>query len=87
MASDPSTNCPVEIVIVGNFPDTRYFSVTDNDQHYTAAQHLADLDIDPAEASSGAAGNPFGLNQVNTGSQSYVVPVSLGYVPTYTAPA
>ena len=25
--------CPVELVIVGTFPDVRYFSVTDNDMH------------------------------------------------------
>jgi hypothetical protein len=39
--------CPVELVIVGTFPDVRYFSVTDNDMHYAATQHLADADMDP----------------------------------------
>lgn len=85
MTNNPNSNCQVELVIVGNFPDTRYFSVTDNDEHYTATQHLADADIDPAEARSGASGNPFVPTQIYNGSQPYVAPVSLGYVPPYPA--
>jgi hypothetical protein len=45
--------CPVELVIVGTFPDSRYFSVTDYDMHYANTQHLADAELDPAERPNG----------------------------------
>jgi len=76
-------NCPVEIVIVGAYPNARYFSITDNDAHYSAAQHLSDKDIDPAVS---GMQNPFvvasgGSSPAYNGVQYYVVPVSLGAVP------
>jgi hypothetical protein len=60
------THCPLELVIGGAFPDARYFSITVNDEHNAAAQHLADAGIDPviSESASGSyplppAYNPF----------------------------
>lgn len=77
--------CPVELVMVGTFPDARYFSITDNDMHYTATQHLADAAVDPANSAS----NPFvpgpgGQSPAYTGTQQYLVPISLGYIPQPT---
>ncbi len=69
-------------MIVGTYPSARYFSVTDDDAHYTATQHLADKDIDP-----GVSGmtNPFvvsgGSSPPYDGTQYYAVPVSPGTVP------
>jgi len=80
MANSPGTHCPVELVIAGIFPDVRYFSVSDNDMHYTATQHLADADMDPAIV--GSSQNPFVPGVPNSRTQPYIVPVSLGYVPT-----
>jgi hypothetical protein len=76
--------CPVELVLVGDFPDARYFSITDVDMHETVTQHLADADIDPVNNKGYT--NPFvpgssGSSPPYNGSQSYVVPISLGYVP------
>jgi hypothetical protein len=70
------------LVAVGDFPDSRYFSITVNDMHYTAAQHLADADIDPVNTDK----NPFvpgntGSSPPYTGNQAYLVPISLGITP------
>jgi hypothetical protein len=45
---------PYELILVGTFPNTRYFSITDNDMHYSNAQHLADFTIDPIGCRGGA---------------------------------
>jgi hypothetical protein len=73
--------CPVELVIVGRFPDVRYVSITTNDMHYAATQHLADADIDPVGAPGSSYSNPFTPGVSYDGNQKYLVPVSLGYVP------
>ncbi len=78
--------CPVEVVLAGAFPDVRYFSITQNDMHYAASQHIADLDIDPANST---ITNPFvvgsgGSAPAYDSTQYYVVPVSLGSVPNVT---
>jgi hypothetical protein len=79
--------CPVELVIAGNFPDSRYFSITSNDMHKTIAQHLADEDVVPVGTSQGQSYlNPFALGSTGTspeynGKQAYLVPISLGAVP------
>jgi hypothetical protein len=70
--------CQLELVVVGTFPDARYFSLTDNDMHYSATQHLADFEVDPVEQT---VTNPFLTGVPYTGSQQYVAPVSLGYIP------
>jgi hypothetical protein len=75
--------CPLELVLVGTFPDARYLSITDNDMHYSATQHLADFEVDPVGTS---ITNPFQSGVSYTGAQQYMVPVSLGYLPTSTTP-
>jgi hypothetical protein len=39
--------CPIEVVLAGTFPDVRYFSVVDNDDHLAGTEHIADLGLDP----------------------------------------
>jgi len=34
---DPKSPCPVELVLVGTFPSSRYFDITNNDMHYGLA--------------------------------------------------
>ncbi|HUE03542.1 MAG TPA: hypothetical protein VMR62_28555 [Bryobacteraceae bacterium] len=82
MTNNGNNYCPVEAVIVGYFPDGRYFSVTANDMHYTATQHLSDAEMDPA---TNTTINPFlpGSGNNWTGSQAYMVPVGFGWVPKY----
>lgn len=68
-----------ELVIAGAFPNVRYFAITDNDMHYASAQHLADAAMDTAK--QGQA-NPFTPKVHVNGQQMYVVPISLGSVPS-----
>jgi hypothetical protein len=51
--------CPVELVLVGTFPDWRYFSISQSDMHYATPQHLADAAIDPVGISGNSYSNPF----------------------------
>ena len=87
-------NCQFELVIVGDFPDARYFSITVNDAHNTATQHLMDAAIDPVgnvvNGVPAYSQNPFvpdanGSSPSYTGAQPYLVPISLGAVPSLTA--
>jgi hypothetical protein len=84
-------HCPLELVIEGAFADARYFSITVNDEHNAAAQHLVDAAIDPvaSESTSGTTiytyTNPFvvpsgGSSQPYSSGQAYLVPISLGRV-------
>jgi hypothetical protein len=73
-----SGNCPVELILVGSFPDARYFSITGYDMHYALAQKMLDADIDPAGP---AYVDPFTpMTQYQT-VQPYLVPISLGSLP------
>jgi hypothetical protein len=72
-----NSGCPMEIVMVANFPDARYFSLTNNDMHWGVAQHITDADIVPV----GGAPNPYTKGQPFTGSAQYLIPVGLGYIP------
>jgi hypothetical protein len=76
--------CPIELVVVGTFPDVRYFSITTNDMHYATTQHVADADMDPAGTPGNSYSNPFTPGIPYTGTQEYLVPISLGYVPSST---
>ncbi len=71
--------CPAELVVSGQYPNSRYFSIADYDEHYTTAQHLADLDIDPLSSS---VQSPFVGGQVWASGVAYLAPVSLGTVPS-----
>jgi hypothetical protein len=76
--------CNVELVIVGTFPNARYFSVSDNDMHYSNAQHLADFTLDPANTSDLTYINPFASSQTYADGNWYLIPVSLGPLPNST---
>jgi hypothetical protein len=72
--------CAVELVVAGQYPNARYFSISNYDEHFTIAQHIADVDVDPASASQSS---PFiGGNAWK--DIPYLVPISLGQVPSAT---
>ena len=74
--------CPIELVMLGTFPNARYFSVTDNDMHYAGTQHMADIAMDPARPKgAGAFVNPYMPGTQYQPAQGYLVPVSFGSVP------
>ncbi len=73
----PFPYCSVELVVAGQYPNARYFSIANYDEHYTNAQHLADVDVDPLTSTSI---NPYSLNN-SWSYMPYVAPVSLGTVP------
>jgi len=73
-----ASGCGLELVLVGAFSDARYFSVTDNDMHYSATQHLADFEMDPATQQ---IPNPFEKLTSYAQSQIYMVPIGLGTIP------
>ena len=66
---------PYELVIIGQFPNARYFSVAVNDAHSSASQSLTDVDIVPFTAHDT---NPFQPGVAFVSGQRYVVPVTLG---------
>jgi hypothetical protein len=69
---------PYELIIVGEFPNARYFSVGIYDNHSAATQNLSDVDIVPLTSSDV---NPFlpGASFVN--GQHYALPINLGGTP------
>jgi hypothetical protein len=75
--------CPFELVIVGDFPETRYFSIADYDMHYSPAQHISDADIDPVGCIGSCTHytNPFIQGNSFTANQPYMVSISLGSIP------
>ncbi len=88
-----SGNCAFELVLVGTFPDSRYFAVVDNDAHYANTQHIADLAMDPVQYTT--TGGPITFqNQFVVGlgtgggslsyeaGQYFMVPISLGTIPS-----
>ena len=85
-ALNGGTSC-YELVIVGTFPNARYFSVTSNDMHYSNAQHLADFTIDPADTHYDPSWvNPFAPGETYIAGQWYLIPVSLGAIPATGSP-
>ena len=81
---EDATTPNFELVIVGNFPDARYFSLSHDDMHYANAQHLADFAIDPVGGPGSSYVNPFKNGETYATGQWYIVPVSLGAVPGST---
>jgi hypothetical protein len=73
-----------ELIIVGDFPNERCFSITDNDMHYASTQHIADTALDPVNNGGSAYSdtNPYTPNQFYTANQPSMVPISLGGVPS-----
>ena len=81
-----ANGCNFELVIVGALPDARYFSITDNDMHFSETQHLADADIDPIGGAPRHYRNSFIPLKPYNGSEPYLVPVSLGSIPASPIP-
>jgi hypothetical protein len=75
---EAETGYCLELILVGNFPDVRYFSVAVNDEHYSLAQHVLDADMDPATTAT----NPFTPGHANTQNQPYLIPISWGRSPS-----
>ena len=79
-----SSSGQFELVLVGSFPNARYFSITNNDMHYTNAEHLTDFTIDPAGMTGSSYQNPFVTSKTFPANpQWFAVPVSLGAIPAY----
>jgi hypothetical protein len=69
---------PYQLVIVGAFPNARYFSVDINDDHSAVSQSLTDVDIVPLTATGV---NPFLPGVAFVAGQQYAVPINLGGSP------
>jgi hypothetical protein len=69
---------PYQLIIVGNFPNARYFSVDINDDHSAVSQSLADINIIPLTS---ADVNPYLPGVAFVSGQQYAVPINLGGSP------
>ena len=69
---------PYQFIIVGDFPNARYFSMDINDNHSAISQSLTDIDIAPLTA---ANVNPYLPGVAFVAGQQYAVPVNLGGTP------
>jgi len=67
-----------QLIVVGNFPNARYFSVTANDDHSLVSQAILDTNIAPLTTSYV---NPFQPGVPYTSGQAYAVPVNFGGTP------
>jgi hypothetical protein len=74
---DPS----YQLIIVGDFPNARYFSVSTYDAHSAISQSVEDVDIVPLTSSYI---NPYQPGVSYVSGQYYAVPISLGGTPTPT---
>lgn len=69
---------PYQFIIVGQFPNARYFSIDINDDHSAISQSLTDIDIVPLTSSDM---NPYLPGMAFVSGQRYAVPVNLGGTP------
>ena len=67
-----------QLIIVGAFPQARYFSITVNDEHLGVAQSILDVNIAPLNSHYI---NPFQPGAAFVGGQRYAVPVDFGGYP------
>jgi sugar lactone lactonase YvrE len=67
-----------QLIILGNFPNARYFAITTNDDHNAFSQYILDADIVPSTSSYI---NPFLPNTPFVAGQQYIVPINFGGVP------
>lgn len=67
-----------EIVILGTFPNTRYFSITDYDTHGAPAQAILDTNIVPLTS---ADINPYQPGSTYVAGQKYAVPIGFEGTP------
>ena len=69
---------PYQIIILGVFPNARYFSVAVYDNHSAITQNLTDVNIVPLTAKDI---NPFEPGTPFAGGQNYAIPLNLGGTP------
>jgi hypothetical protein len=69
---------PYQLIILGNFPNSRYFSVTVYDNHSAVSQNLTDVNIVPLTAKEI---NPFQPGVAYVSGQQYAIPINLGGTP------
>jgi hypothetical protein len=69
---------PYEIIILGNFPNARYFSIGLYDNHSAITQNLTDINIVPLTSSDM---NPFQPGVTYVSGQRYGIAIHLGGTP------
>lgn len=69
---------PYQLIIVGAFPNARYFSIDINDDHSAISQSLVDVNVVPLTA---GGVNPFLPGVAFVSGQQYAVPIDLGGTP------
>jgi len=67
-----------QIIILGAFPQTRYFSITVYDEHQAISQNLLDASIVPLTAQDV---NPYLPGAAYVSGQQYAVPINFGGTP------
>lgn len=67
-----------QLIILGSFPNARYFSITDYDAHGATTQFLLDADIVPLTSSFI---NPYEPGTAYVSDQKYAVPINFGGTP------
>lgn len=67
-----------QLIILGSFPNARYFSITGNDDHYAIAQSILDADIVPLTSNYV---NPYQPYVAFVNGQQYAVPINFGGAP------
>jgi len=73
-----STIPPYQLIIVGQFPNARYFSVALYDNHSAIIQNLTDVNIVPLTSKQI---NPYQPGVAFMDGQQYAVPINLGGTP------
>ncbi|HLY17719.1 MAG TPA: hypothetical protein VKR61_10880 [Bryobacteraceae bacterium] len=69
---------PYELIIVGEFPNARYFSIGLYDNHSAITQNLSDVEVVPLTSTYT---NPFQPGVAFVNGQKYAVPIKLGGSP------
>ena len=69
---------PYQLIIIGKFPNARYFSITVTDDHSAISQSLTDASIVPLQSNQV---NPYLPGVPYTPGQRYAVPINLGGTP------
>jgi len=67
-----------QLIVVGSFPNARFFSLTANDDHYQASQAILDTNIVPLTSSYV---NPYQPGTPYAEGQQYAVPLNFGGTP------
>ena len=69
---------PYQLIIIGQFPNARYFSISLYDDHSAFIQNLSDVNVVPLTSNDT---NPFEPGVAFVSGQHYAIPVNLGGAP------